>query len=474
MEGESVLVASPFFRDFTPYLFLAVSSALLRNKNVVFVHGSSMNEDDVARYVNEGLELTSNVTGIWSVSPLVANGSERPNIATLSFARMGDIKLLLGNEAFFQNTGLVVVVNGSNMLSACPYALDVFAGMVNAKSSCTFCIFDRNADGLVDALSHALRTSIVEVTATEMSHGTTIGAFWDVTGPGVQQRLMPGVSRYLGMAPEIGMVALRGQVEKVGWVGRRGAPLADQRWILAQYYREVFDYADLPQDQEQIDRRFDFIVDPCGVKRLPEQFLMVEDEYNNLFETYRQYSSRGMNESFVNVLSDEYLLRDYMVDNALVFEHDPKAIPSIAPDYPRSARNAAVSLALRMLEGSQFVSTEEISRTLRYLGYPCAKVQLMTEKLFDTYVLSQKVDGHDSAKKYIVTRTSRCYNEQTHSMVEYNCIGLRESAHLSPCFEHLACVDLITEKPDGTSHNMATKMMGLVWQSMLPGQFAII
>lgn len=474
MQGESVLVASPFYKDYAPYVFLAVQHTLLRNGNVVFLHGSSMDEECMQEFVRKGVCVVSSSPDMWTVAPLSADGSSRPHIATLSFAHMGNVRLLLNNEALLRDTALVVIVDAGNMLSACPTSLDVFATLVNRGTHCAFCVFNRNADGLVDALSHALRTSIVEVTATQMSLGLTIGAFWDVTGHSLDEKLLPGVSKYLGMAPQIGMVALRGQVEKVGWVGRGSVPLRDLRWILSQYYREVFDYAELPQDQEQIDRRFEFISDPCSTTKKPEQFLVVEDEYNNLFESYRQFSSRGMRESFVNVLAPDYLLRDYMVDNALVFEHDPKAIPSFVPDYPRSARNVAVSLAMRMLDGGQFLPQDEIARTLRYLGYPCAHVQDMLERLLNTYVMPYSNNMEDCAREYLVVRIERRYNEALQAMVQYKKYGLREMSHTVPCFQSLKGVELITEQPDGTTRKLATRMMGLVWQSMLPGQFVTV
>lgn len=61
------------------------------------------------------------------------------------------------------------------------------------------------------------------------------------------------------------------------------------------------------------------------------KYLVVEDEVCNVFEMSRQFSTRGRQETFVNVVAQNYMLRDYMEYNSAIFEADPKAIPAFAP-----------------------------------------------------------------------------------------------------------------------------------------------
>ena len=51
----------------------------------------------------------------------------------------------------------------------------------------------------------------------------------------------------------------------------------------------------------------------------------------------------------VNLISDDYLLRDYMVDNRDIFSSDAKAIPSFAPDFARTERNTVLRIVLTMV-----------------------------------------------------------------------------------------------------------------------------
>lgn len=56
--------------------------------------------------------------------------------------------------------------------------------------------------------------------------------------------------------------------------------------------------------------------------------MIVEDEFSNMFSTMRAFLTRGKEQSFVNVFSEDYMLRDYMRFNQQIFLTDPEAVPS--------------------------------------------------------------------------------------------------------------------------------------------------
>lgn len=62
-----------------------------------------------------------------------------------------------------------------------------------------------------------------------------------------------------------------------------------------------------------------------NTQREENSFLVVEDEFQNLFELTRLFATRGTQQGFINVISENYLLRDYMLGNAQTFISDPKA-----------------------------------------------------------------------------------------------------------------------------------------------------
>src|SRR5690606_20510680 len=75
---------------------------------------------------------------------------------------------------------------------------------------------------------------------------------------------------------------------------------------------------------------------------------------------------RATVQGFVNVISQDYLLRDYMVANSRIFSADPKAIPSIVPDYARTERNLVLRLLMTLMT---FGMTEAVlARELELIG----------------------------------------------------------------------------------------------------------
>lgn len=121
-----------------------------------------------------------------------------------------------------------------------------------------YCACDRNSDGIVDALSHLLKVSITEVSASEAALGRTSEIYWQADGPYMHHKIMPNISRYLGVGSEIGAAAIHNQVSKVTWLSSEKFPVCDMKWFLGQYYQNFCKYTNLPVSQESIYRHFEF------------------------------------------------------------------------------------------------------------------------------------------------------------------------------------------------------------------------
>ena len=94
--------------------------------------------------------------------------------------------------------------------------------------------------------------------------------------------------------------------------------------------------------------------------------MVVEDESFNMFEVKRDFATRIGEQGFINVITSDYLLRDYMAANEGIFNADPKAIPYIVADHARTERNVALRLCLRM--SVEPVPDRELHRELMLLG----------------------------------------------------------------------------------------------------------
>ena len=107
-----------------------------------------------------------------------------------------------------------------------------------SKEPVVYAACDRNCDGLVDALSHVLKTTITEVTATLKSAATTSIMCWNAEGDYMHHRIFSNVSRYLGMGTEINAVALKYQIANTKWISSEKFLVMDMKWIAGQYYKK--------------------------------------------------------------------------------------------------------------------------------------------------------------------------------------------------------------------------------------------
>ena len=111
--------------------------------------------------------------------------------------------------------------------------------------------------------------------------------------------------------------------------------------------------------QASLEKEFRFEPNLWFDKKSEEAYLTIEDEFQNLFEITRLFGSRATRLLLINVISEHYFLRDYMVDNVNLFLTDSKAIPTIVPEFARSPRNIILKLLVMM---SQAPVREEIIR----------------------------------------------------------------------------------------------------------------
>lgn len=367
--GKSLLFNTPFYDKLNPYVFYAMNRELLTGGKVLIVLGRHGTEEDLHQWTTTGMKAVSNIPDLWKIDVLSdkkVNEENLPDIGIISRSAVHDLDIHKNNLPFLRNVSFIVIVEPSKLVTTAQIGLNLLIKCCGKERSITFCSVDRNCDGLVDALSHILMTNITEVSATEYPHGASSYMYWTADNDYLQHRILPGVSRFLGMGTELSMVALKNQVKKTVWYGGDVFPVLDAHWIAKQYYHDLLDYAQLPTNQETFDNCFKASFNICNERVSDYSFISVEDDRNNLFETRRNFATIAEQQGFVNVISSEYMLREYMSDNTEIFTADPKAIPYITADYARTKRNSILSLSLLLCIDS--VKEETLLRQLTMLN----------------------------------------------------------------------------------------------------------
>ena len=366
--GKSLLFNTPFYYSLMPYAFYAMNTALLKGGKVLVILGRHGTKEDLQRWCEQGMFSVSNIPGLWKTGELTsgtAEDTEDLDIGIITRSEVHNLDAHKANLKFLRQVTFAVIVEPSKLVTTAQIGLNLLVKTIGTDHPVVYCSVDRNCDGLLDSLSHVLMTNLTEVAATERPKGTSTHMLWTSDEDYLQHRLVPGISRYLGMGTELSFFALKNQIDRAVWYGGEAYPVVDAHWIAKQYYYDLLQYAGLPATQETFDKYFNVSYNMCDEKNRENAYMTVEDELNNLFEVKRDFSTIAENQGFVNVISSEYLLREYMAGNEVLFNTDPKAIPYFAADYARTRRNIILKICLRMcLMG---IEEEELQKELLVL-----------------------------------------------------------------------------------------------------------
>ncbi len=367
--GKSKLFNTPFYYKLVPYAFYAMNRTLLDGGKVLVVLGRHGTTEDLAEWCREGMFSVSNVPDMWKIEELkdgVDKNEEMPDIGIITRTGVHNLDLHRANNAFLKKVNFVVLVEPSRLVTTAQVGLNLLVKCFDPERQVVYCSVDKNCDGLVDSLSHILMTNLTEVSATEHTHGTNSYMCWKSDMDYVQHRIVSGVSRYLGLGTELSFAALNKQVDGTVWFGGDAYPVTDQHWISRQYYYQLLHYANLPATQESFDKFFRTSFNLCDQRVTDNVYVTVEDEQNNLFEMKRIFATLAEDQGFVNVISSEYLLREYMSVNDTLFDVDAKAIPYISADFARTKRNALLVICLRLCVDG--VSEARLVKELKLIG----------------------------------------------------------------------------------------------------------
>lgn len=463
MNGESVLFANPFYTDYSDYIFLPLNRAATKGNKILFILGRNGIEDDVINWINKSFADVICVENMWSVGKLNSSSPFDGEVGVVSSSDIFNNEIVSENLSFLSAVTEVVLIEPSQFVSTSQMSIALYISKV--RPNATYYVIDKNNDGLIDTISHIIRTSIKEVSATNKEHNRFSYVLWKADGNQLSHRIFPNVARYLGVGTELMIAGIRNQINLTEWYSYSKFPVIDMKWISEQYYSPLCKYASLNPKQEEISKRMKFKNNLWSVEKSDHKYIVVEDEFCNMFEMARQFSTRGKEESFINVISQNYLLRDYMQDNHDLFVSDPKAIPSFCPDYARTERNIVIELLLKLSVSP--ITKTDLLNFLRYIGsIDVNNIHSKYELKCIIFNLVNKYFQNECAK-YIVTETT-LIEEQNDLFFINNKDFVKEATNA------LKCAYYVLEDERSEQYYLDAKLLGHVFQSHLPGQHIVL
>lgn len=488
VEGNSILFNNPFYQDLIPYAFYQMNRTLLSHKKVLVVLGRHACEEDIQEWIEEGIGSVTNIPFLWKIG-LLDEDSQDIDIGIITRSNVHNIALHENNAEFLEDVEYVVVLEPSKLIATAQIGLNLLVKKMRGDNDkkIVYCLIDKNCDGIVDAMSHILMTNITEVSAMKKHKGTSSYMCWEADEEYLHHRITPSISRYLGLGTELSFAALRNRIPKSTWYGGETFPVNDISWIAKQYYHELMSYAGLPSNQDEMSKRFITRSNLWSAKVDEDNYITVEDESFNMFEILRAFATRADEQGFINVVSSDYLLKEYMADNSDIFTIDAKAIPCIVADYARTNRNVTLRLLLMMstLPVNEYTVRNEMSLlgievyNLRnqfwYEVFKCfADLSTISSLPADYNAAVNEaaqmeivVDGESFSSNVITLREEWNYKTNVKEMV----FSISDCDFINACVKHLQSAAYVAEDERGERYYLGTELCDHVYSKYLPGQF---
>ena len=460
MHRKNVIFHNPFYRDMTLYITLPLINSLLSGKKCTVIVGRNSLCEDVVWWLEGIMTKYSHMNSFWRVRKLQEYVTDC-EIGILTLDELYNHKLITNNRAFFNETDFTILIEPSRILNTTQTALSIIAKEMQLHDEPPiYLVFDRQVGGLVDTLSHVLRSEFIDVSAAPLSRCVYTGITWDADGNCIRQQLFDRQTRFLGNGVELAAIAVKNQIPVVSWYSETKAPIKDIKWISGQYYSTICRYMNIPVQQNQLYEKIKFVSGMWSTGAENEQFVIAEDEFCNMFSMMRTFVSRGISQSFVNILSENYLLRDYMRCNRQMFTTNPEAVPSLVPDYAKTERNTLIKLLIMMTISP--ILEDVVTDELRLVGI---------ESVEPINVLSEWIRRFTFADPGIIQarRVKRVDDEMNVTTTfEYWVTKEEFDIHFA---DSLKSAYYVVENEQYQEDHIDAKMFNHVVQQIMPGQF---
>ena len=239
LNGNSTLFGNPFYKDSTDYLMLPIIRNMISYRKCLVIVGRDAAAQDVKQWMDDAMLDFNSTNSLWKTK-ILDNTVCEDDIGILRVSDIYNLDLHRTNSEFLSKVGFVILIEPSRILASGQIGLSLLVNRFENSEKdkkIIYCAFDRNCDGLVDALSHVLKTSITQVMATSSGGANCSHMCWKADGPYMHHKLFPNVSRYLGVGTELNAVGMKYQISDTTWLGSERFPVQDMKWIAGQYYK---------------------------------------------------------------------------------------------------------------------------------------------------------------------------------------------------------------------------------------------
>lgn len=458
INNQSIYFNTSFYYDATPYIFFASVLKLMKSRNILIVLGKDSLKEGVINWYRKGLFSICKQPELWLVEELNDNKKLDEGVGILTLSNLFETNIIEKNKEFLENVAQVIIIDPSNILLTGQIMLENLVFSLGNREEICYAVFDKNCNDIIDTLSHILKVNMTEVTPIQSINHRSIVMFWKAEDSYIHTNFFNKLSHYLGIGSELSVIALKNNVRNIKWISDNNFPVIDMKWILNQYTKPLIEFLKNKIDIMDIER-LEFNNDTLINNYYDDAVIIIEDEFNNGFEMARQMNSRINKNGMIHIIMNDYLLRDYMIDNSDIFINDAKAIPFIVSSYASTLRNVVLLLLIRLIKSPIFI--DEIKFYLLVNHFE------IENSIKDTF--TKVVEDYFEIKEDVFEEIKILEGNE-----EKKFLKIKNRVFIDDYLKELKVAYFLAEDESQEGNYLGARLKGHIDQSYLPGQFIVL
>lgn len=340
---RSVLITDAFYHDWERAFFIPVHRFLLHDRKVIILAGANMDPENLRNWVRNELEHLLGIKENWRTKIWIP-GCNNWDIVVVPYEQIPFFAYEMKKSRHFWGV-FTFALEPSRMIMEMKDYLELLSESFGCmKEKPVYCFADMHFYGLADTLSHIFGVKI---------HGIAID--WEkslsICSYGIDETVQSEAFKYWGTKDYWGngsvvMSELSKRGETFTYCSQGTVPVRDIKNALKGKLLSSAGSNDEIKVMEDCLDRCVFEGSFWKLDRQQDLNIIVCDEWCNFFRITDLLSSRAMEQSRIFVLSETYILRDFLWDKASRHLFTESFVPVFVPIYQDTKRNKMIKVVI--------------------------------------------------------------------------------------------------------------------------------
>jgi hypothetical protein len=388
LEEKDCLVVDPNYDEMGQYFFPAIHSQLSKDKKLIVITDSTVSARKAVQWFYEGIQHVTGMNFIYSIAayPEAAEQNLQADILVVSPKFLSDTTFYQFIEKYSYTGGLegVIILDAEKVIMEYGLFIQLFhlKLLTIFKNKPQYIIFSKFYQDLEPFMRSLLQIELYDIHGAFAKTEKLFYINWKIEGEGAfQSKILPRlIHRRLDPDVILALPAIKYGVESLHYMNQHHNTSLESVAELMDHQVNLIRYGIQENQFVILERHIKFYHQNWGIETANPNFIVARDVDYNLIDTLIQWRAIGKKASFVHVLSQPYLLRDYLARNVESFIDNHRKFSPLSTRISKSSWRNAFLLIERL--STEYIDTEEI---LKAINAPIGSDEPMIEALGEFY-----------------------------------------------------------------------------------------